>query len=188
MVGAAPIYGVILRWVTVLDMRYRRWPRVLAWVLLGAAVFVGAATFAIAKRPTATPRYPADAWTGQVSQLTGWLTEEDQGATACWTITTGYLDDPDSRTGLVLPDSYRSFAPAIIDRGSGDPVSFISGDSIWAGPAIVTSLTEVTANVRIASDDPWRDAARDEWDRLCGHIADVNVVAVVEPGSLKPTS
>ncbi len=169
-------------------MRNRRWPRVLACALAGIALIVGVAVFAIAKRPTTTPRYPADAWTGQVTPLSGWLTQEDQGATACWVITTGYLDDPDSRTGLVLPDTYRSFAPAIIDRGSGDPVAFISGNRIWAVPAIVTSLTEVSANVRIAQGDAWRDAARAEWDELCGHIVDVNVVAVVEPGSLKPTS
>jgi len=159
---------------------------VVAWTILGSLVVAGAGVFAIAKRPTSTPRYPAGSWAGQATTITGWLTAEDEGGTACWVITAGYLDDPDSRTGLVLPDTYRSFAPALIDRGSGDPVAFISGTNVWAGSPIATAYTQVTADVRLAQDDAWREAALAEWNEHCATISEVNAVAVVKPGSLQP--
>jgi hypothetical protein len=168
-------------------MRKRRWPRVAAWTVLATAVVLGLGVFAIAKRPVTTPRYPAADWEGQSTQLAGWLAAEDDGSTTCWVLSTGYYDDPDSRTGLVLPDSYRTFAPAIVDRGSGDPVHFIAGTGLWAGAPIASEHQNVTLSARIAGDSQWRADAGAEWSRLCGHIAKVNVVAVVEPGSIIPT-
>jgi len=165
-------------------MRERRWPRVVAWVLLGLVVASGVIVFAIAKRPATSPRYPAEAWTGQGTAVTGRLTEVDQGSAMCWTMTQGSVFDADFVLGLVLPDTYRSFAPALIDRGSGDPVSFISTTSLWAGAPIVTSLNEVSAVVQLAQGSDWHDDAAAEWDKYCGELAKVNTVVVVKPDSL----
>ena len=168
-------------------MRERRWPRVIAWVLVGLVVVAGIAVFAIAKRPATSPRYPAEAWTGQGTAVTGWLTEVDQGSAMCWTLTQRGIFDPDFVLGLVLPDGYRSFAPALIDRGSGDPVGFISTTSLWAAAPIVTSLTQVSAVVQLAQGSDWLDDAAAEWDKYCGELAKVNAVVVVKPDSLAVT-
>jgi len=165
-------------------MRERRWPKVIAWTLLGAVVLAGAIIFAIAKRPSTTPRYPAEAWTGQGTPVTGWLTATDHGSTMCWTLIQGSTRDPDLEIGLVLPDTYRSFAPALVDRGSGDPVPFITTPEFWAGPPIVTALTSVSAVVALAQGSEWLDDAAAEWQSMCADFANVDAVVVVKPDSL----
>lgn len=156
----------------------RRGKVVIATMAAVSLVAAGALVLLV-KRPMTTPRYDAHDWAGSGVEIAGALDATVDGSVQCWTLEA----EDGTRYALVLPDTYRAFAPSLAESGMAGPDIFISGFRIWAGEEIVRPRWSASVRAQPADGEGWLAGAAAEWERLCGSA---DAVLVVQPGTLQP--
>ncbi|WP_156159130.1 hypothetical protein [Demequina gelatinilytica] len=151
-----------------------------AGVAVAGAALAVVATAVLWDRPAEVPTYEASAWTGESTEIEGYVSLETRGL---FTVCPELVTDGKARIGVLLVDGFSATIPGIGLSHSGPWLTAPAGERVADAPLVYDHPTDVQVlDPAVAADA----ALADSWTASCGAADSVVLIdpdaTVTAPG------